>query len=53
MKNGIDLMQIEIEELFIEGSRPVEAMITRFGRTESGSLGGSDQQRSMEVKKYG
>ena len=29
MKNEIDLMHIEIEELFIEGSRPVEAMSTR------------------------
>ncbi|MGA2308952.1 MAG: hypothetical protein ABSG57_05325 [Candidatus Bathyarchaeia archaeon] len=29
MKNGIELMQTEIEELFIEGSRPVEAMSTR------------------------
>jgi hypothetical protein len=29
MKNGIELMQIEIEELFIEGYRSVEAMSTR------------------------
>lgn len=29
MKNRIELMQIEIAELSIEGSRPVEAMSTR------------------------
>lgn len=30
MKNGIELMQIDIEELFIEGrSRPIVAMSTR------------------------
>jgi len=29
MKKGTKLMQIEIEELFIEGSYPLEAICTR------------------------
>jgi len=52
MKNRMESMQIDKFQLFIGGGRLSEGNAdARFGRAEfSWSLGGSFQQRSMEVK---